>query len=161
MFDRLQTLHNNSQQHATGWQTDATCTIQQCWDLLASNIASVCRGQGGGFTRAVSGEDATNETLSRHCQSLTEMNCFRIALKLAFSLRKSIHCMKTCLAKLSFESANEKMWLDDSKEPSLPDLLHVTTCCEVFSKLWNLPEFNLDWNFLLWPKVTFVSSGCS
>ena len=83
----------------------------------------------------MSGEDATNETLGRPCQSLTEMNCPRIALKLAFSLRKSIHCLKTCLAKLSFESAYVKIWRDDSKEPSLPDPLQVTTCCEVFSKL--------------------------
>ena len=89
----------------------------------------------GGFRRAVSGEDATNETLGRPCQSLTEMNFFRIALKLAFFPRKSIHCMKTCLAKLSFESAYVKLWRDNSKEPSLPDLLQVTTCCEVFSKL--------------------------
>ena len=94
-------------------QTDATCTIQQYWELLANNITSVSRwgggGAGGGSTRAVSGEGATNETLGRPCQSLTEMNCFRIALKLAFSLRKSIHCMKTCLAKLSFESAYVKI----------------------------------------------------
>ena len=81
-------------------------------ELLANNIVSVCRGEGeagGGFTRAVSGEDATNETLTRHCQSRTEINCFCIALKLAFSLRKSIHCVKTCLATLCFESANEKI----------------------------------------------------
>ena len=25
-----------------GVQTDATCNIQQCWELLASNVASVC-----------------------------------------------------------------------------------------------------------------------
>ena len=135
-MQQLSTTRDNRQQ---GVQTDATCTIQQCWGLLANNITSVCgwggRGGGGGFTRAVSGEDATNETLGRPCRSLTEMNCFRIALKLAFSLRKSIHCMKTCLAKLSFESAYVKIWRDDSKEPSLPDLLQVTTCCEVFSKL--------------------------
>ena len=36
--------------------------------------------------------------------------------------------MKTCLAKLIFESANEKIWRDDSKESFLPDLLHVTAC---------------------------------
>ena len=40
-FDRFQTLRKNSQQHATtgnsiqhGVQTDATCNIQQCWELL-------------------------------------------------------------------------------------------------------------------------------
>ena len=37
-FDRFQTLRNNMQQ---GVQTDATCNIQQCWELLASNVASV------------------------------------------------------------------------------------------------------------------------
>ena len=38
---RFQTLRNNMQQ---GVQTDATCNIQQCWELLANNIASVCTG---------------------------------------------------------------------------------------------------------------------
>ena len=38
---RFQTLHNNMQQ---GVQTDATCNIQQCWELLASNVASVSTG---------------------------------------------------------------------------------------------------------------------
>ena len=40
-FDRFQTLLNNIQQ---GVQTDATCIIQQCWELLANNVASVCAG---------------------------------------------------------------------------------------------------------------------
>ena len=50
-FDRFQTLCNNTQQHATtsnnmqqGVQTDATCNIQQFWELLANNVASVCTG---------------------------------------------------------------------------------------------------------------------
>ena len=38
-FDRFQTLRNNMQQ---GVQTDATCNIQQCWELLVNNVASVC-----------------------------------------------------------------------------------------------------------------------
>ena len=38
-FDRFQTLRNNIQQ---GVQTDATCNIQQCWELLTNNVASVC-----------------------------------------------------------------------------------------------------------------------
>ena len=38
-FDRFQTLRNNMQQ---GVETDATCNIQQCWELLANNVASVC-----------------------------------------------------------------------------------------------------------------------
>ena len=25
-------------------QTGATCNIQQCWELLANNVASVCKG---------------------------------------------------------------------------------------------------------------------
>ena len=40
-FDRFQTLRNNMQQ---GVQTDTTCNIQQCWELLANNNASVCMG---------------------------------------------------------------------------------------------------------------------
>ena len=27
-----------------GVQTDTTCNIQQCWDLLANSVASVCTG---------------------------------------------------------------------------------------------------------------------
>ena len=41
-FDRFQTLRNNSQQHATGYANGATCNIQQCWELLVNNVASVC-----------------------------------------------------------------------------------------------------------------------
>ena len=44
-------LRNNTQQHATtsnnmkqGVQTDATCNIQQCWELLANIVASFCMG---------------------------------------------------------------------------------------------------------------------
>ena len=36
--DRFQTLRNNMQQ---GGQTDATYNIQQFWELLANNVASV------------------------------------------------------------------------------------------------------------------------
>ena len=50
-FDRIQTLRNNSKKHATtysnrqkGVQKDATCNIQQCWELLAENVASVFIG---------------------------------------------------------------------------------------------------------------------
>ena len=47
-FDQFQTLRNNTQQHTTTcnrvMQTDATCNIQQCWELLADNVASVCTG---------------------------------------------------------------------------------------------------------------------
>ena len=30
-----------------GVQTDATCNIQKCWELLANNVASVCTGLKG------------------------------------------------------------------------------------------------------------------
>ena len=46
-FDRFKlcaTTRNNIQQ---GVQTDATCNIQQCWELLANNLASVCTGLKG------------------------------------------------------------------------------------------------------------------
>ena len=38
-FDRFQTLRNNMRQDV---QTDATGNIQQCWELLANNVASIC-----------------------------------------------------------------------------------------------------------------------
>ena len=41
-FDRYQTLRNDMQQ---GVQTDTTCNIQQCWELLANNVASLCTGR--------------------------------------------------------------------------------------------------------------------
>ena len=40
-FDQFQTLRNNMQQ---GVQTDATWNIQQCWELVANNVASICTG---------------------------------------------------------------------------------------------------------------------
>ena len=40
-FDRFQTLRNNMQQ---GLETNATCNIQQFWELLANNVGSVCTG---------------------------------------------------------------------------------------------------------------------
>ena len=36
-FHRFQTLCNNCQQHATEW-------MQQCWQLLANNVVSICTG---------------------------------------------------------------------------------------------------------------------
>ena len=38
-FDRFQTLRNNMRQDV---QTDATGNIQQFWELLANNVASIC-----------------------------------------------------------------------------------------------------------------------
>ena len=38
-FKLWATTRNNMQQRA---QTDATCNIQQCWELLVNNVASVC-----------------------------------------------------------------------------------------------------------------------
>ena len=40
-MQQLPTTRSNKQQ---GVQTDATRRIQQCWELLANNVASVCRG---------------------------------------------------------------------------------------------------------------------
>ena len=40
-FKLCPTTSNNMQQ---GLQTDATCNIRQCWELLANNVASVCTG---------------------------------------------------------------------------------------------------------------------
>ena len=39
VFKLYATTSNNMQQ---GVQTDATCNIQQCWELLANNVESVC-----------------------------------------------------------------------------------------------------------------------
>ena len=44
-FKLCATTRNNMQQ---GVQTDATCNIQQCWELLANSVASVCTGPYGG-----------------------------------------------------------------------------------------------------------------
>ena len=33
-----------------GVQMDATCNIQQCWELLANNVASVCTGALGNIS---------------------------------------------------------------------------------------------------------------
>ena len=40
-FKLCSTTHNNLQQ---GVQTDAHCEIQQCWELLANNVACICLG---------------------------------------------------------------------------------------------------------------------
>ena len=37
---QLPTTRNNMQQDV---QADATCNIQQCWELLANSVASVCK----------------------------------------------------------------------------------------------------------------------
>ena len=43
-FKLCATTSDNMQQ---GVQTDATCNIQQCWELLANNLESVCTGLKG------------------------------------------------------------------------------------------------------------------
>ena len=43
-FDRFQILRNNSNNTQQGVHTDVTCNIQQCWELLANNVASVSMG---------------------------------------------------------------------------------------------------------------------
>ena len=40
-FKLCATTSNNMQQ---GVQTDVTCNIQQCWELLANNVGSFCTG---------------------------------------------------------------------------------------------------------------------
>ena len=49
-FDRFQTLRNNMQQ---GVQTDATCNIQQCWELLATMLRPFARGFRPKFSNAL------------------------------------------------------------------------------------------------------------
>ena len=39
-FKLCATILNNMQQ---GVQTDATCNIQHCWELLANNVTSICK----------------------------------------------------------------------------------------------------------------------
>ena len=46
-FKVCATTPNNTQQHCNNMQQqgvpmDATCNIQQCWELLADNVAFVC-----------------------------------------------------------------------------------------------------------------------
>ena len=43
-FDRFQTCATTRNNMHQGVQTDATCNIQQCWELLADNVTSVCTG---------------------------------------------------------------------------------------------------------------------
>jgi len=43
-FNLCATTPKNTQEHATGVQMGATGHIQQCWELLANNLASVCTG---------------------------------------------------------------------------------------------------------------------
>ena len=42
-FDRFQTVRDNTQQ---GVQTDATCDIQQCWELLRPFARSLTSARG-------------------------------------------------------------------------------------------------------------------
>ena len=60
------TTRNNMQQ---GVQTDATCNIQQCWELLANDVASVCTGlkihEGDGGKTSLKREFSIYETLAR------------------------------------------------------------------------------------------------
>ena len=41
-FKLCTTTPNNTQQHVTVCENGTTCNIQQCWELLANNVASVC-----------------------------------------------------------------------------------------------------------------------
>ena len=41
-FKLCSSTPNKPKQHELGVQKDATCDIEQCWELLANNVASVC-----------------------------------------------------------------------------------------------------------------------
>ena len=47
---QFSTTRNNMEK---GVQTDTTCNIQQCWELLANNAASVCTGLKASYVRTV------------------------------------------------------------------------------------------------------------
>ena len=44
VYKRVQQLPTTRTNKQQGVQTDATCKIQQRWELLANDAASVCRG---------------------------------------------------------------------------------------------------------------------
>ena len=59
LAEKFKPVSNFAQQYATtsnnmqqGVQTDATCNIQQCWDLVANNVASVWMGLKAACKRA-------------------------------------------------------------------------------------------------------------
>ena len=61
-FKLCATTHNNAQQHEQGVQTDATCNIKQCWELLANNVASVCIR----LKRDITRDDSQRRFLAQH-----------------------------------------------------------------------------------------------
>ena len=44
VYKRMRQLPEARNSMQQGVQTDATCNIQQCWELLAKKDASVCKG---------------------------------------------------------------------------------------------------------------------
>ena len=56
-FKLCATTSNNMQQ---GVQTDATCNIQQCWELLANNVTSVWERRERGETNVAAGKKQTH-----------------------------------------------------------------------------------------------------
>ena len=50
-IDRFQPLHTTPNNMQQGAQTDAIYNIQQCWELLANNVAPVCTGRKPLFQR--------------------------------------------------------------------------------------------------------------
>ena len=56
-----------------GVQMDATCNIQQCWELLANNVASVCMGpyKKSSFKKEIQG----NSLLSYYTEVLLKCYC--------------------------------------------------------------------------------------
>ena len=78
------TTSNNMQQ---GVQTDATCYIQQCWELLVNNVASVCK-----------------ELYSIHCFDVRLMLTIHASIASTF---QSEHCQ--CL---TFKIFNKELFRD-------------------------------------------------
>ena len=106
-FDRFQTLPNNMQQ---GVQTDATCNIQQCWELLANNVASVCTGLQISFCK--------NFWKTRGSQTWRRVTEWR---GLAFSHKKYLKAQVTSIKKtlFSFKKVKETLLTAVYKFPQL------------------------------------------
>ena len=76
---RFQFSRNYSQQFATtcGVQTGVKCIIQQCWELLAHNVALVCTG-------LYALKNIVKETISGSCFVLLSLLLLLLSLLLLF-----------------------------------------------------------------------------
>ena len=87
-FKRCATTRNNMQ---LGVQTDATCSIQQCCELLANNVAFVCTG--------LKLQKRIRKSLSRvHLGSFTSRDHARRQRNVPKSV---MHVQSCCFAKLN------------------------------------------------------------